>query len=93
MLPEEMHAALRRLARRRGVPLAALVRQALSDAVENERRAPSFIGAVAVQGATATATVAAKAPISPFRTDAPDTQELQRLRQLADNRAGELRNR
>ena len=53
MLPEETHARLRRLARRRGVPLAAVIREALTRAAELERPTLSFIGAVSVEGVSA----------------------------------------
>lgn len=89
MLPEETHERLRRLARRRGVPLAALIREALNEVAEAERpKPPSFIGAVSVDaGECAASTAETLPPITPFRTDPLTPEEIEHFQRLADERA------
>jgi hypothetical protein len=88
MLPDETHARLRRIARRRGIPLAAVIREALMEAAGAESRPKlSFIGAVSVAAVSATDTVEEPIPIPPFRTDPPTPEELEHFRRLADERA------
>jgi predicted transcriptional regulator len=85
MLEEETHGRLRRLARRRGIPLARLIREALTQVVAEERsRTPSFIGAATVEGVSAREGVADDwLPVSPFRTDPPTPEERERFDRLA----------
>ena len=91
MLPEETHDRLRRLAKRRGVPLAALIRQALTDVADGAKpKPPSFIGAVDVDaGNFAASTAETLPPITPFRTDPPTPAEIEHFQRLADERARE----
>lgn len=90
MLPEETHAHLRRLARRRGVPLAALIRGALTDVVESEPPPRlSFIGAaddVDAGDFTAASTADMLPPIMPPVSDPPSAEEVAYYRRLADER-------
>ncbi len=88
MLPEDTHEGLRRLALRRGVPLAQVIRQALTDAV---RSAPevklSFIGAVDVEtDFHAAESAGTLPPITPPVSDATQG-ELEALRRRADEGA------
>ena len=91
MLPEETHERLRRIARRHGVPLARVIRDALTQAAEEPRPTLSFI---AVEGSdpetSAAATAEALPPLSPFRTDTPTRDEVERYRRLAERRAQDL---
>lgn len=92
MLPEKTHEHLGRIARRHGVPLAQVIRDALTQVAEADPRpALSFI---AVEGpdaeTTAAATAGALPPLSPFRTAAPSRAEIERLRGLAERRAQDL---
>lgn len=88
MLPDETHERLRRLARRRGVPLAVVIREALTDVADSERpRRPSFIGAASVENVSAEETTEGVAPLPPFRTDPPTLEEIEHFRRLADERA------
>ena len=91
MLPEETHDRLRRLAKRRGVPLAVLIREALIDVADTATpKPPSFIGAVDVDvGNFAASTTAASPPITPFRTDPATPEEIEHFRRLAEERARE----
>jgi len=88
MLPEETHARLRRLARRRGIPLAALIRETLNAAAEDGKpRPPSFIGAVDVNVDDFAASTAEEfPPITPFRSDPPTPEEIAHFQRLADER-------
>lgn len=89
MLPEETHSRLRRLARRRGVPLAALIREALTRAAESEDHPElTFIGAVSVEGTEdlAVSTTRAAPPLTPPMSR-PSPEELERLRRRADELA------
>lgn len=88
MLPDDTYDGLRRLARRRGVPLAQVIRQALTDEV---RSAPevtlSFIGAVDVETDFHAADSAGTLPpITPPVGDATP-EELETLRTKADEAA------
>lgn len=88
MLPADTHERLRGLARRRGVPLAQVIREALTDVANaSPARSLSFVGAVDVETdfhAEASATGAP--PISPPVSHATEA-ELEELRQLADEQA------
>jgi predicted DNA-binding ribbon-helix-helix protein len=88
MLPEETHARLRRLARSRGIPLAALIRETLNAAAEDGKpRPPSFIGAVDVDvGDFAASTAETFPPITPPVSYA-SPEELAELRRRADEMA------
>jgi predicted transcriptional regulator len=88
MLPEETHERLRRLAKRRGVPLAALIRDALNEVAQAEKpKPPSFIGAVSVDaGDLAASTAETLPPITPPVSQAT-TEELEELRRRADEMA------
>lgn len=88
MLPEDTHAGLRRIARRRGVPLAQVIRQALTDAVQSAPEVTlSFVGAVDVEtGFQAEDTATAPPPLSPPVSDATPA-ELDALRRRADEQA------
>jgi hypothetical protein len=88
MLPEETHERLRRLAHRRGLPLAQVIRQALSDAVRSAPEARlSFVGAVDVEtGFEAEQTAMGAPPISSPVTHAT-AAELETLRRQADEQA------
>ena len=88
MLPEETHERLRRLARHRGVPLARVIRQALTDLVHTTASVPlSFVGAVDVEtDFEAEATVVAPPPITPPVSHAT-APELEALRRQADEQA------
>ena len=92
MLPEETHERLRRIARRHGVPLARVIRDALIQAAEAEPRpALSFIAVEDCDPETsAAATSEALPPLSPFRTGAPTRDEVERYRRLAERRAEDL---
>lgn len=80
MLPAETHARLRRLARRRGIPLARLIRDALTDAAgEQSPRVPSLIGAVSEEVELAVESGERLPPITPPVSDVSDS-ELERLR-------------
>lgn len=92
MLPEETHARLRRVARRRGVPLAVVVRDALTEVAESEtHKTLSFIGSVSADPGdfTAASTAETLPPLTPFRSDPPTPAEVERFRRLADKRAAE----
>jgi hypothetical protein len=54
MLPDELHAGLRRLALERGVSVATVVREALTDTVARSRPVPRSLG-IASSGTTDTA--------------------------------------
>ena len=92
MLPEETHERLRRIARRHGVPLARVIRDALTQAVEAEPR--PTLSFIAVEGCDPETSAAATAeelpPLSPFRTDAPTRDEIDHYRRLAERRAEDL---
>jgi len=92
MLPEETHERLRRIARRHGVPLARVIRDALTQAAEAEPRPTlSFISvAGGAPETSAAATAGVLPPLSPFRTETPTTDEIERYRRLAERRAGDL---
>ena len=92
MLPEETHEGLRRIARRHGVPLARVIRDALTQAVEAEPRPTlSFIAVADGEAETsAAATAGALPPLSPFRTEPPTSDEIARYRRLAAGRAEDL---
>ena len=92
MLPEETHERLRRIARRHGVPLARVIRDALTQAVEAEPRPTlSFIAVADGEAETsAAATAGALPPLSPFRTEPPTGDEIERYRRLAAGRAEDL---
>lgn len=92
MLPQETHERLRRIARRHGVPLARVIRDALTQAASAEPRPPlSFIAVAGGEAETsAAATARALPPLSPFRTDVPTTDEIERYRRLAERRVGDL---
>lgn len=89
MLSEETHERLRRLARRRGVPLAVVIREALTDVAQREDRATlSFIGAADVEGVSARET--REGPrLSPFRSDPPLPEHVDHFRRLAEKRERE----
>ncbi len=92
MLPEETHTRLRRIARRRGVPLARVIRDALTRVAEVE--AKPTLSFIAVEGSetemSAAATAEVPPPLSPFRTDAPTHEEIDHYRRLAKQRAQDL---
>jgi len=90
MLPEETHERLRRLAKRRGVPLAALIREALNDFAEAAKpEPPSFIGAVSIDaGDFAASTAETLPPITPPVSQATP-EEIEHFQRLADERARE----
>ena len=92
MLPEETHERLRRIARRHGVPLAHVIREALVQAAEAEAR--PTLSFIAIDGddaeTSAAATAEALPPLSPFRTGAPTHAEIERYRRLAERRARDL---
>jgi hypothetical protein len=92
MLPEVTHERLRRIARRHGVPLAHVIREALVQAAEAEpRQTLSFIGVDGVDsGTSAAGSAEAPPPLSPFRTGAPTRAEIERYRRLAERRARDL---
>lgn len=81
MLAEETHARLRRLAQQRGIPLARLIREALTDAAEPPSPTRlSFIGAVSVDIDLAEQSIDELPPITSPVSDIAD-EELERLRQ------------
>ncbi len=89
MLPDETHARLQRIARRRGVPLAGLIRGALTDVVESEARPTlSFIGVADVDPGDfdAASTAEVVPPIRPPVSEATP-EELEELRRRADELA------
>ena len=83
MLPEETHTRLRRIARRRGVPLARVIRDTLTQAADAERPTLSFIGVVSADTADAAATADTFPPLSSPASDATPDQ-LAELRRQAD---------
>jgi hypothetical protein len=92
MLSDETHARLRRIARRRRVPLAVVIREALADLAEAETRRPlSFIGAFDGDAGdfTAASTAEMLPPLTPFRSAPLTPEEVEHFRRLADKRAGE----
>ena len=88
MLPEETHERLRRIAHLRGVPLAKVIRQALTDAAWSAPETTlSFIGAVDVEtGFHAAESAGTLPPITPPVGDATE-EELEALRRRADEGA------
>lgn len=91
MLPEDTHRRLRHVARRRGVPLAAVIRHALTELAESESSKLSFIGAVDVDPGdfSGASTAEMLPPLTPFRSDPPTPEEVEHFRRLADERAAE----
>jgi len=88
MLPEETHERLRRIARRRGLPLAQVIRRALTDVAHSTPAVSlSFVGAVDVEtDFDAEATTVGPPPISPPASHA-NAAELEALRRRADEQA------
>lgn len=84
MLPQETHERLRRIARRTGVPLAQVIRDALMKAADAERPALSFIGVVSRDtDLDAASTANTFPPLSPPVSDATP-EELVEIRRQAD---------
>ena len=93
LLAAETHQRLRAIARRRGVPLARLIREALERASEEEQPTLSFIAAVDVadREARAGSLGDAEPPIAPPVSAAPGAEEVGLHRRLAERAPTRLR--
>jgi predicted transcriptional regulator len=88
MLPEETHERLRRLAKRRGVPLATVIRDALNEVADAAKpKPPSFIGAVSIDAGDFAASTAETLPPIPPPVSHASPEELEELRRTADKMA------
>lgn len=90
MLSDETYERLRWIARRRGLPLAKVIREALTQAAEAERPTLSFIGALTGDALDAASTAELFPPLSSPVSDATP-EELADLRRQADEMAARRR--